>query len=219
MSPDQTVPPEILLDQLQWRYATKKFDPTKKISASDWQTLERALVLSPSSYGLQPYRFFVIDDPAVRQKLSAASWGQRQPIDASRFVVFARKLTITEEDVARYVDLISEVRGVAPETLAKYRDAIVGDVVKGPRASWSGEWAARQAYIALGNFLSAAAMLGIDACPMEGFAPLQYDEILGLTAKGYGAVVVAAAGYRAADCYNAKLPKVRFPQEELIQHI
>jgi len=219
MSDTHPVPSEVILGQLRWRYATKKFDPTRKISSADWRTLENALVLSPSSYGLQPYRFFVIDDPAIREKLSVAARRQRQPLDASHYVVFAARLTITEDDVARFIERAAEVRGVTLESLQQYRDIIVGDLVKGPRGAWANHWAARQAYIALGNFLNTAAMLGIDACPMEGFVPSQFDEILDLNPKGYGAVVAAAAGYRSPEDSYASQAKVRFPHSELIQYI
>jgi nitroreductase len=207
---------DTLLAALHWRYATKKYDPAKKISAADWSTLEQALILSASSYGLQPYKFVVVTDPALRARLLPASYGQTQVVDASHFVVFARRLDITAADAEHFIARTAEVRGLPVEALNAYRDILLGDVVNGPRNKWAAEWAARQAYIALGNFLASAALLGIDATPMEGFEPPKYDEILGLTAQGFGAVVVAAAGYRAADDKYAALAKVRFPASELI---
>lgn len=214
----ETLSTNTLLVRLKWRYATKKFDAAKKIHSSLWSALEEALVLTPSSYGLQPYRFVVIADPELRRKLRAVSWDQPQVTDASHFVVFARKLAMTDADVERFVGLIAETRGSARGSLQGYYDMMVGDLVKGPRSAWIEEWTARQTYIALGNLLTSAALLGVDACPMEGLDPAKYDEILGLTAKGYGTTNVCALGYRADDDKYAQAKKVRFPNNELIEH-
>jgi nitroreductase len=205
---------ETIVRQLNWRYATKKFDATRKIQTPDWKTLEQALVLSPSSGGLQPWKFFVVNDPAVRAKLRGAAWNQSQVTDASHLVVFAAKVGFGPADVQRHIERIADVRGVTLESLEGYKNMMLG-VVSRP-AEQVDAWAARQAYIALGTFLSAAANLGIDACPMEGFVPAQFDEILGLREKGYTAVVIATAGYRAADDGYAKLAKVRYSAEDVI---
>jgi nitroreductase len=210
---------DTLLQQLRWRYSTKAFDPGRKISEADWATLEHALILSPSSYGIQPYRFVVITDPATREKLLPLSWGQRQVADSSHFVVFAAKANVTEADVDNYMELVAKVRGVPVENLGQFKGMLVGDIVKGPRSAWQHEWATRQAYIALGNFMTSAAMLGIDVCPMEGIDPAKYDEFLGLPAQGYKTVVAAAAGYRSATCKAATAPKVRFTADELFIRI
>ncbi|MEO7319473.1 MAG: NAD(P)H-dependent oxidoreductase [Chthoniobacteraceae bacterium] len=210
---------DTLLAQLRWRYATKAFDPAKKISAADWSALEEALILSPSSYGMQPYHFFVITDPATREKLVPASWNQRQPADCSHYVVFAVRTANTEADVDEYMARIAEVRGRTADAMGSFKGMLMGDVVNGARGKAATEWAARQAYIALGNFMTAAALVGIDTCPMEGFVPPQYDEILGLKEKGLTAAVACAAGYRAASDKYASLPKVRFPASKLIVHI
>jgi nitroreductase len=204
---------------LSWRYAVKKYDASKKIPAATWTALEESLTLSPSSYGLQPYRFFVINDPALRAKLQQASWGQSQVVDASHFVVFAIKKNLDAAYVEHFIARTAEVRGVPAESLNGYRDAILGDLIKGPRNAWIDQWSARQAYLALGEFLTSAALLGIDATPMEGFMPPSYDDILGLGNLGYAAVVVAAAGYRHADDKYAKATKVRMPTHELIQRL
>jgi len=213
-----TVSSDVLLSQLNWRYATKKFDPAKKIPAALWNTLEQTLVLSPSAYGMQPYRFIVVEDPAVREALKAVSWGQTQVTDASHFVVFAGKKDISAADVDEFLDLTARVRGAPRDLLQKYRDLIVGDLVHGPRHSWIGQWTARQAYIAFGNLMTAAALVGVDTCPLEGLDPAKYDEILGLPQKGLSALCACALGYRAADDKYAILPKVRFPASTLIEH-
>jgi nitroreductase len=208
-----------LITQLSWRYATKQFDPQRKISPQDWATLEQALVLSPSSFGLQPWKFVVVADQAKREQLLPASWGQHQVIDASQLVVFAVKTKLTEQDIDDYLHLITKVRGVPSEALAGFRDMMVGSIVKGRDDAARKDWATRQVYIALGNFLTSAALLGIDACPMEGIQPAKYDEILGLSQRGLSTVVVATAGYRATTDKYAELKKVRFPKEEVLVQI
>ncbi len=210
--------PTSLLDALKWRYATKKFDPAKKIPAADWNALEQALVLTPSSYGLQPWKFLVVTDPALKAKLRPASWNQSQIEDCSHLVVFLAKEDITEADVNRFVARIAEVRGVTPESLAGYKGFMMGDLVNGPRHSVIGEWAARQVYIAFGNFMTAAALLGIDTCPIEGLEPAKYDGILGLKGTGFRTLAACPAGYRASDDKYASAPKVRFEASDLIEH-
>lgn len=205
-----------LLAQLNWRYATKKFDPARKIGDADWAALEQALVLAPSSYGLQPWKFINITDPALRQSLRGASWNQSQITDASHLVVFARRSAVTAEHVERYVRRIMEVRGAPAEALADFKNMMLGTVNSlSPDAN--AQWSTRQVYIALGFFLAAAATLGIDACPMEGFDAPQYDRILGLERQGLNAVVVATAGYRAGDDWLAGLKKVRFRHDDVIE--
>jgi nitroreductase len=208
---------ETIVRQLNWRYATKKFDPARTIQGPDWKTLEQALVLSPSSYGLQPWKFFVVTRPDVRARLREAAWNQAQITDASHLVVLAVKKEFSAADVARYVARVADVRKVPVESLEGYRKMMLGTVER--PADQVASWTSRQVYIALGNFLAAAAMLGIDACPMEGFDAARFDEILGLDGQGYTALVLAAAGYRAHDDAYAKLPKVRYSTEEVIANV
>lgn len=215
----QTVSGFELIKALRWRYATKVFDPSCKIPAETWSAIEETLVLSPSSYGLQPWRFFVIDDRATREKLLAASWNQRQIVDASHLVVFASKLEVTQADIERFIQSIAQVRGISPEHLASYRDMMLGDLVQGPRSAMASQWAALQCYIALGTLMTAAALLGVDTCPMEGFEPGRYDEILGLRAKGFRAAVACTLGYRSLEDKCASLPKVRYDKREIIIHV
>jgi nitroreductase len=205
-----------LLNALQWRYATKVFDPDKKIPADVWQTLEQALVLTPTSYGLQPYRFLVIQDPAKRAELLPHSWNQKQVVDASHFVVFTARNRMTGDDVDKLIRRTSDVRKIPAGSLGFYRNLMLGDIVNGPRSKVAHEWAARQAYIALGNLMTCAAVLGVDACPMEGLSPAEYDRILGLNGGDYATVVACALGYRAADDKYAGLAKVRYETSELV---
>jgi nitroreductase len=211
-----TITSEQLLQQLQWRYATKQFDPARKISVPDWAALEDALVLSPSSFGLQPWKFVVVTNPALREKLVPVSWGQRQVAEASHLVVFALKKNFSEADVTAYIERISAVRGIPAAALGQYNDMMVGSLFKGRDAAARKAWAIDQIYIALGNFLTSAAVLGIDTCPMEGIDPVKYDEILGLDALGLASVVVGVAGYRAATDKYAALKKVRFEHKDVI---
>jgi len=208
-----------LLNALNWRYATKVFDPAGKIPAEVWQTLEHALVLSPSSYGLQPYRFLVINDPARRAELLPHSWNQKQVVDASHYVVFTARTRMTDADVDKLIARTTDVRKIPAASLNFYRDMMLGDLVKGPRSRIAHEWATRQAYIALGNLMTCAAVLGVDACPMEGFVPAEYDRVLGLKDSGYASVVCCALGYRAAGDKYAGLPKVRFEIKDLVQYV
>ena len=205
-----------LMEALQWRYATKAFDPNRKIPAATWNALQEALVLSASSFGIQPYKFIVVNDPATRAKLMPHAWGQRQVVDASHFVVFAGRTAMTEAEIDRFLGRIVEVRGSNREALAGYRQMMTGSLVGDAAKARIPHWAAHQAYIALGNLLTSAALLGVDACPMEGFVPAEFDQILGLPAQGYAAVVCCALGYRSADDKYATIPKVRFPSTELI---
>lgn len=211
------ISPTTVLQQLQWRYATKKFDPDRKIPADLWQTLLQSLVLAPSSFGLQPWKFYVIETPELRQALLPYTWNQRQVVDASHLVVFAIKTNLNATDVDRYLARQAEVHQTAVENLQKYGDLVKGFLQSPPYPLNVDEWSARQVYIALGQFMVTAALLGIDTCPMEGFLPQEYDRILDLPAQGYHTVVLCAAGYRAADDNYATLPKVRYPLEAVVE--
>lgn len=208
-----------LIDALQWRYAVKKFDSAKKIPAATWAALEESLVLAPSSFGVQPWKFIVVDNPALREKLVPASWGQSQVVDASHLVVFALKQDVGEEHIDRYMARTAEVRGTTVEAMAPFKKVIMGSFEGARAKGFLDTWQSRQVYIALGQFMAAAALLGIDTCPMEGLEPAKYDEILGLAGTGYMTLCACPAGYRAADDKYATTPKVRFPLSEVITHL
>jgi len=214
----KSFPHDEVLDQLRWRYAVKKFDASRKIPADAWAKLEEALILAPSSYGLQPWKFFVVTDTVIREKLLTHSWGQRQVVDASHLVVFAVKANVGSADVERLIARSAEVRGINASVLDGYKKMILGSMAK-QSPEHIREWMTRQVFIAHGVFLTTAAMMGIDACPMEGFVAEKYDEILGLPAKGYCSVVLATAGYRAVDDAIGTLAKVRFRKSEIIETI
>lgn len=207
--------PDDIIAALQWRYATKLFDTTKKIPTDTWAALEESLVLTPSSYGLQPWKFFVIQDQELREKLVPHTWRQRQVADCSHLVVMTVKKAFSMDDIDSFITRMVEVRGGSADSLAGFRKMVGGTQAQG---YMSKEWAKMQAYIALGQFMGFAALLGIDTCPMEGFIPEKYDEILGLEAQGLTTAVLCPAGYRHADDRYAALPKVRFKNSDVIEH-
>lgn len=211
------VSPDTVVRQLGWRYAVKRFDPSKRIDAPTWQALEQSLVLAPSSFGLQPWRFVVVDSPALRTQLRAASWNQPQIEEGSHLVVLAIRKPLGAADVTRWIERLHAVRGTPQAELAGYQKMIQGFIGR-PGFDTDG-WAARQAYIALGQFMVAAAMVGVDTCPMEGIDPAAYDRILGLPATGYATVVACVAGYRSAGDTFASLPKVRYPHADVVVHV
>lgn len=213
------IPSDQLLTALNWRYATKTFDPTKKISPEDWATLEKSLILTASSFGLQPWKFIVITDQAIKAQLVPVSWGQRQVSDASHVVVFAGKLEITDADVTAHIVATATAQGIPEAALDGFKKVVLGFIANPPFGLTIKDWINRQIYLALGNFLTSAALIGIDTCPMEGFDPAKYDEILGLTPLGLRSIVVAPAGYRASTDKYATAPKVRFPASEIVLHI
>lgn len=211
---EKTVAPETLVNALNWRYAVKKFDAAGRVPLDKWAALEESLLLSPSSYGLQAWKFLVIEDKALRAKLKPASWDQSQIVDADKLVVFLVKKDAGPADVQRFVDRISEVRRLPAEMLEGYKALMLKSVSLPPEKVEA--WLTRQVYIALGNFLTSAALLGVDACPMEGFDKDEYDRILGLDEQGWKSVVVATAGVRAPDDAYARNAKVRFPLSEVV---
>lgn len=209
--------PTDLLTQLRWRYATKRFDPARTIPDDTWHALEQSLVLAPSSFGLQPWKFVVVDDKALRQQLRTQSWNQSQITDASKLVVFLGLRTTTVEDVDRFLQCQCNARGVTMDAVAGYRKVLVDFLAKGWAAKDLAGWNARQVYLALGQFMTTAAMLGVDTCPMEGIDMGGYDRVLGLDDSRFTTLCACTAGYRSADDKYAAAPKVRFPVAELIE--
>ncbi|MFN4026932.1 MULTISPECIES: NAD(P)H-dependent oxidoreductase [Flavobacterium] len=197
-----------------WRYATKKFDATKKVSDTDLQTLKDAIRLSASSYGLQPYQVILVENPELRAQLQPAAWGQAQIVDASHVLVFANVTNIGDAEIDAYLNNMAETRGLPLDALQGY-----GDFMKSKISSLSAEqkntWTSKQTYLALGNLLNAAAELNIDVTPMEGFEPEKVNEILGLNEKGLNASLIATIGYRHAEDATQNYAKVRKSEQEL----
>lgn len=203
-----------LIDALNWRYATKKFDNSKSVSDADLSTLKQAVNLTATSFGLQPFRVLIVTDQATKDKLRAAAYDQGQVSDASHIFVFAAKLDVTPEYVDDFIKLTAETRDIPLESVEGY-----GEYIKGSIASkddtFIRNWNKRQAYIALGSLLAAAGELQVDSCPMEGFDAAKFDEILGLKEKGLTATVIAPIGYRHADDHAAQYAKVRLPLSDM----
>jgi nitroreductase len=195
-------------ENAKWRYATKKFDTTKKVSEQDLETLKEAIRLSASAFGLQLYKVIIVENLALRVQLQKASWGQTQIVDASHLIVFANQTNVEASDVDNYINNISAIRNVPVEALSGY-----GDYMKGAIGNMPEEvkpiWTSKQTYLALGNLLNAAAELKIDVTPMEGFVPAQYNEILGLDKLNLNASLVAAVGYRHEEDATQHGAKVR----------
>ena len=207
-----------IIKQLEWRYAAKAFDAEKKISDSDFDELLESVRLSPSSYGLQLWKAFVVKNSEKRKELSAAAYNQTQVTDASHFIVFAIPKVINDKSVDEYIKLISEVRSAPVESLEGFSKMMKG-AIDAKKPEELKEWAGKQTYIALGFLLETAALKNIDSCPMEGFNHAKFDEILGLSKKGYESTVACAIGYRSEKDDFAKHKKVRFPKNKIFDEI
>ena len=206
-----------LVDSLKWRYAVKRFDTARSIDPGTWAKVEESLVLTPSSFGLQPWKFLIVQSPELKAKLPSISWNQPQPKDCSHMVVFASLKTVSVEYVDRFLETTASTRSVQVESLAPYRQMILGFLknIAGHELVWS----SKQAYIALGQLMASAAVLGIDACPMEGIIAPEYDQLLGLAGTNYTCVVGCAMGYRHAEDRYAGAPKIRFQPDEVISRL
>ncbi len=207
-----------IIEDLKWRYATKKYDSSKKISESDLDILKNVLTLVPTSNGLQPFKFLIVEKPDVRILLRDKSYGQSQITDASHLVVMCAFKNIDSDFVENYLTLNSNHRNVPIENLAGFRNHLHRTVVSKSENEIL-EANSKQVYIALGHLLHAAAQLRIDASPMEGFDAIGYDEILGLSEKNLHATVVCALGYRSEEDAYQFQKKVRKSQDDLFEVI
>jgi len=205
-----------LIENLNWRYATKKYS-TQKVNGDDLEKIIDAINLSASSTGIQTYRLFVIEDPEMRKELGSDSFNP-QIVEASHLLLFAAFDSISQETIDNYIRLVAKVREMPVEDLAGFKSALGALLTRTDDENFI--WSAKQAYIALGTGLIAAAALHVDATPMEGFNTEKFDEVLGLKEKGLKSVVLLALGYRDEenDKY-AKLKKVRVPKEEFVIRI
>jgi nitroreductase len=211
------MPPEALTVALEWRHAVKRFDEGRKIGEEDWVRLKQSLRLAPSSFGLQPWHFIVVQNKALRAELSKATWDQPQVLECSHYVVLTSLKTVDLARIDHYVGRAADQWDTSIESLAPYREVMVNSLVKGPRSVGIAEWARRQVYIAMGFLLLGAAELGLDACPMEGLDHKAYDGILGLETGPWSTVATVALGYRAmSDTYQMR-QKVRFPESEVFE--
>lgn len=207
-----------IINDLEWRYATKKFDLDKKITDSDLDGLLESLRLSPSSFGLQPWKFIVVSNKELRAELKTHAWNQSQITDASHLIVLCAKKDIHEKDIDEYINEISIVRGISLADLAGFKEVLIG-YRKNATNEFISNWTKRQVYIAFGFLMATAARKNIDSCPMEGFDNEKFDKLLGLNNSGYCSVAVCALGYRAGDDSYADLKKVRFGKERVFDFI
>jgi nitroreductase / dihydropteridine reductase len=196
-----------LINNLNWRYATKAMNG-KAVSTEKLNVILDAINLSSSSFGLQPYTILVVSNDAVKKQLQAAAYGQGQVGSSSHVLVFCIPKSLSALDAKNFIENVSDTRGIPVDALAGYEGMIAG-TINGMNEIQQQTWAAKQAYIALGIALVAAAEQEVDACPMEGFDTTKFDDILGLEAKGLKSVVIAPIGYRSADDATANYKKVR----------
>jgi nitroreductase len=202
------------LTDANWRYATKKFDATKKVSNEDIDFLKEAIRLSASSYGLQPYKVIFVENPEVRAQLQPAAWGQSQIVDAAHLLVFANITDFGNTEIDAYINNVAVTRGLPIDALQGYSDFMKSKITTLPVEN-KNVWTSKQTYIALSNLLNAAAELKIDVTPMEGFDADKFNEILGLEALGLNASLVATVGYRHSEDDTQNYAKVRKSNEEL----
>ena len=204
-----------ILDDLSWRYATKKFDNTKKLSDEQLNLLKEGFNLTASSYGLQPVSLVVIENQDLKEKLVAHSMEQEQVANASHLLVFCVQTKIDSVYINDYFKRVQEIRNTPDQVLAPFKDFLLDDF-KNKDASEIKLWATKQAYLAMGNLLTICAVEKIDACPMEGFIPEEYDKMLGLNGKGLQSVLIMPVGYRAQDDPFTSFKKVRKPLAKAI---
>jgi nitroreductase len=209
---------EVIVENLNWRYATKKYDPTKLISQENLDVLLEAIRLSPSSYGLQPYKIMLIESKEIREKLKPYSWNQSQITDASHLIVFCTYREMTDDLIDKQADLMEKTRNLEQGKLQGFATFVKAKVHEKSDMEQT-DWNARQAYIALGILLQSAAQLRIDATPMEGFEPDKYNEILCLNHRNLNATLVCALGYRSEEDPNQLVSKVRRPMNDLLEVI
>lgn len=197
---------------MNWRYATKKFSD-RKLDGKDFDELLEVLRLSPSSYGLQLWKFIVVENKELREKIKVAAYGQRQATEASNLIVLCAKKGPNKGEVDALVESTAKIRSVGVETLEGFRKMLIGLTKREDKE----EWAKKQVYLALGFLLSVCAMKKIDACPMEGFDSNKVDKILELDKQELNSVVLCAVGYRADDDKYALAKKVRFDKKDIVE--
>lgn len=206
------------IENQNWRYATKEFNTGRKVSSENLTLLKQAIQLSVSSYGLQPYEVLIIEVSAVRNKLKSASWNQSQITEASHLFVFCNYTELKPTHVDEFIRNTAEIRKQELSEVKGYGDFIKSTFAK-KTVEGHFQWARNQTYLALANLLAACAELRIDACPMEGFEPEKYNQILGLRRKGLNASLVAAVGYRSDLDATQHQAKVRKAESDLFVHI
>lgn len=207
-----------ILEALNWRYATKAFDSSKKVSNENLETIKEAFRLTASSYGLQPWKLVIVENTEKRQKLVEHSWGQRQVVDASHLLVLCRPIQFTTHHIDIYLDSICETRWVTRDDLEGF-EGMMKWALGGLDQNTTNNWMEKQVYIALWNLMTVCAEMEIDSCPMEWFNRQKYDEILGLTEMWLSSVVLLPVWYRSEKDSYATIKKVRFDEKDIVVHI
>ena len=206
------------IESLQWRYAVKKFDKEKVLSQKQVETLKEAFNLTATSYGLQPVKLAVISDKNLQKELVAHSWNQSQVLDASHLLVICVPKEYSKEEVEKYFNLVQKIRNTPDAVITPFKKFLTAEIEKKTQEELL-IWNKNQAYLALGNLLTVCALEKIDSCPMEGFVPEKYDEVLNLGSKNLTAVLVLPVGFRAEDDYMKDLKKVRKNMDEVIFNV
>lgn len=207
-----------VVEGLKWRYAVKKFDSTRKLTQDQINYVKEAINFIPSSYGLQPYKVLEISDPAIREQLKEAAYGQTQLTDAAHLFVFANFTEFGPDKVDDFINLTSNINDIPKESSEAYRNTL-NNMISSMTQQQLSVWTAKQVYIALGSMLAAASELEIDSAAMEGFDKDRFDQILGLKEKGLASAVIGAIGYRSAEDANQFLKKVRKPMDQLFEKV
>ena len=203
------------IENLKWRYAVKKFDENKSLTETQINTLKEAFNLTATCYGLQPVKMVVINNKDIQKELVTHSWNQAQVAQASHLLVLCIPKNYTQKEVDNYFELVKDIRNTPDEILNPFKEMLTGSIASKTQEELT-NWNKNQAYIALGNLMTVAANERIDSCPMEGFVPERYNEILGLDKHNLTSVLVLPVGFRADDCFMKDLKKVRRKTEEVI---
>ncbi|QKX07155.1 NAD(P)H-dependent oxidoreductase [Aquimarina sp. TRL1] len=204
-----------IIDSLKWRYATKKFDNTKTLPQEKIDILVESFNLTATSYGLQPLKLLVINNKELQEELKQHSWNQSQVSDASHLFVICIETNIGEQYINKYFDTVKNIRNTPDEILDPFKNQLITSFGEKSEEDII-TWASKQAYIALGNLLNVCALEKIDSCPMEGFIPAKYDEVLKLKERGLRSVLALPVGYRADDDMFSDMKKVRKPLDEIV---
>ena len=203
------------IDNLKWRYAVKKFDHHKILSDNQINILKQAFNLTASSYGLQPIKLVVVKNKDIQKELVLHSWNQQQVSQASHLLVICVDTKLDETDVEKYFERVKEIRNTPDEIINSFKEYLK-TTISGKTTEDLLSWGKNQAYLALGNLLTVCANEKIDSCPMEGFIPEKYDEVLGLKEKNLSSVLVLPVGYRAEDDIMTQQKKVRKNIDEIV---
>ncbi|WP_297797608.1 nitroreductase family protein [uncultured Eudoraea sp.] len=207
-----------IIKDMEWRYAVKKFDASKEIEAPKLDRIKKAFNLTATSYGLQPIKMVVLKNKELQKQLVDYSYGQQQLAQASHVLILCIENKIDADYITGYFKKVKEIRGTSDSVLEPFKNALVSEFTKMDNNQIR-QWATNQVYLAMGNLLTICAAEQLDACPMEGFIPNQYDELLNLSSKGLSPVLVLPIGYRAEDDIFAGFKKVRRDMENSIIYI